>query len=128
LLSGFNDDSLYSGDTNDDYDLNKMKESIERINRFIQYFKKSLSSFLFNRKKNKNKNISSENIDEIVPTCVSKKFDNKYLKWFHSSKWRKINNIAKNSMEHRYFEYFLVLIIVLSCISLVIKIYFINFI
>jgi hypothetical protein len=127
LLSGFNDGSLHSAETND-YDLNKIKESIERIKRFIQYFITSLSSFLFNRKENKNKNILTENIEEIAPTCFSKKFDKKYLKCFYSSKWRKINICAKNLMEHRYFEYFLVGIIVLSCISLVIKIYFINFI
>jgi hypothetical protein len=93
-----------------------------------QVFITSLSSFLFNRKENKNKNIFTENIEEIAPTCFSKKFDKKYLKCFYSSKWRKINICAKNLMEHRYFEYFLLGIIVLSCISLVIKIYFINFI
>ena len=121
-MSGFDEDSLYNGDT-DDYDLNKIKESIKRIKKVIVYFKANLSSYLFKNYRRKNKNIYDENIKEVTPLCFSKNFDEKYCKLFYGSTWLKFNSVAKKLIQSKYFEIFIVGITVLSCIGLVIKLF-----
>jgi hypothetical protein len=137
-LSEFNGESLQVELETEDDDAKKINEAIQKIKRFFKWINKKFHCFFLKKKKKQpshkntlNGNNSSrgdfisnqpQNLTiKSNEVCFGKSFDKKYCKCFYSEIWRKISLSVHTFVSSKYFELFIIIVIVLSSAALVIE-------
>lgn len=119
LLSSFGIDKLKADEKDDE--INNIQEAIDRIKRFLKSvldylaklaFFKPLINFWITLKLKVKRAKTSRN--RIEPNQTA-------------SRWSLVKNRAYDCVEHKYFESFIIIMIILSSISLVVFSYILNF-
>lgn len=125
LLSSFGIDKLRADEK--DEEINKIQEAVARIKRFF----KTIFCFIWNkislRRQNSSSSTSSvsrqHSKSRFLYSCgkIKKKSSTLFPPSEETpiSRWEYIRERAYDCVEHKYFEFFIILMIVLSSISLV---------
>lgn len=130
LLSSFGVDKLKIDEKDDE--INKIQEAIDRIKKFLRIVLKRLTQYsIYARKRTSipaktsiaetldsvNHNNEILDHDQILKIQNSFNFSNQTDK--KPSKWSHLRQKAFDCVEHKYFEFFIIIMIIISSLSLV---------